>query len=67
LSSHGQGGVADAIRVGMSQRPGGVIIGSDPVEAAVAESLRQVSHGAGSETEGRREAGGRLAVLGALE
>jgi hypothetical protein len=51
----------------MSQRAGSVIIGSDPVEAAVAESLRQVSHGAGSEAEGRREAGGRLAVLGALE
>jgi hypothetical protein len=44
-----------------------MIVGSQAVEPAVAESFPQVSHGPRGEAEGSREAGGGLALLGALE
>jgi hypothetical protein len=59
--------LAHSIRVGMGLFLGPAIVGRDAVGAAVAESFSQMAHGSGGEAEGRREAGGRLAELGALE
>ena len=67
LSPQAQRAVADPIRIGMSLLLGRAIIGQDAVGTAVAESFPQMAHGSGGEAEGRREAGGRLAELGALE
>jgi len=67
FASQGQGGFTDFVRIGMGQLPGRAIVGREAVDAADAESFPQVSNGAGGEAEGGGEAGGGLALLGALE
>jgi hypothetical protein len=67
LASQGQRGLADPVRIGMGQRSGRAIIGRHAVGTAVTEALLQVSHGAGGQAEGGREAGGRLPLLSELE
>jgi hypothetical protein len=67
LASQSQSRLADLRREGMGELPGGVIVGRDAVGPAIAESLAEVSHGAGSQAESGGEAGGRLALLGTLE
>jgi hypothetical protein len=67
LPPQGQCGLAHARAIGTSQVLGRAIIRRDALGSAVAESFLQMSHGAGGEAESGREAGGRLALLGALE
>lgn len=67
LPPQAQCDLAHSIRVGMGLFLGPAIIGRDAIGPAVAESFSQMAHGSGGEAEGRREAGGRLAELGALQ
>jgi hypothetical protein len=67
LTAQGQCSPADRIGRGVRHLLGRVIIGRDAVGSAVAESFRQMAHGPRGEIEGGREAGGRLALLGAVE
>jgi hypothetical protein len=67
LPPQGQRGGAGPVRIGMRQAPGRMIVGSHAVGSSVAKSLSQMAYGAGGQAEGGGEAGGRLAVLSALE
>jgi hypothetical protein len=67
LTPHGQRGLADPIGIGLGQIAGRVGVGGHPLGSAITEPFPQVSHGARGEAEGGGEAGGRLALLGALE
>jgi hypothetical protein len=67
VASLGQGRITDRVRIGMRELLGRLIVGCQAVGPTLAESFAQLSHGARGEAEGSREAGGGLALLGALE